>query len=190
VLGAEYPDGDTTLRLRWGRIAGFRRQGQAVEPWVRLSDLFALAGAQRPFLLPESWRRARPRLDGKVPLAFAADLDPVIIVDERDQDVGGPVFDRNLGLRGIVIGGTEAVAGSRVQHDPEARAVVLTSAAILEVLAKVYGARELVDELSRAAPSLTLVRALTERPPRGTTAAVALGARRRRSRRRRWRLLP
>jgi hypothetical protein len=151
VLGAAYPEGDTNLRLRWGRIAGWSRAGRQVSPWVKLSEVFELATDRPPYRLPPTWIEARPRLDGTLPMVFAADLDPVIVVDRRDQDLGGPVFDRELRLRGMVQGGNESVAASAFDHHPDARAVVLDAAAILEILEKVYRADELVGELRRAA---------------------------------------
>jgi hypothetical protein len=49
----------------------------------------------------------------------------------------------------MVSGGNAPVAGSMFDYQPDARAVVLSSAAILEVLDKVYAAHGLVDELRR-----------------------------------------
>jgi hypothetical protein len=160
---AEYPEGDGTLRLRWGHLAGFVAHGKPVPALVRLGDVFPLATGSKPFALPRTWTDARPRLDLQRPLAFAADTDPVIAPDRRDQDVGAPVFDKDLRLLGMVSGGNAPVAGSSFDYQPDARAVVLSSAAILEVLDKVYGAHALVEELSATGPPA----AAGSTPPRG-----------------------
>jgi hypothetical protein len=61
--------------------------------------------------------------------------------------VGAALIDRDLRVLGMTFGGNEAAAGGLFDYQPETRAVVLASTAILHILARVYGAEALVREL-------------------------------------------
>jgi hypothetical protein len=147
---SEYPDGNGTLRLRYGKVAGATLSARAVPAFTPLSAMFRLATGRAPFELPPRWHAARPRLRLDLPLAFTADTDVVIAVGGR-TDKGAPVINKDLSVAGMVTSGNEATAASTFDFDADtARAVVLNGAAILEVLAQVYGADRLVAELRGA----------------------------------------
>jgi hypothetical protein len=153
---SEYPDANGTFRLRWGQVAGHTAQGAVVPAFVPLSATFDRATGKPPFELPARWLEARSRLDLRLPLAFTATTDAVVVAGtQRADDVGGPLVDRQLRVVGMTLGGTRAVAGSLFDYDPAAsRTVGLTSAAVLHVLERVYGASALVSELRAAPPAV------------------------------------
>ena len=150
---SEYPDGNGTLRIRWGEIAAPIAEGNPVPALVPLGATFAAATGKPPFELPARWLEARPRLDPAIPLVFTATTDMVVGPGLRTDDVGGPLLNRDLQVVGMTQGGNQAVAGSLFDHDKAAsRTVGLTGAAILHVLERVYGADRLVSELRAASP--------------------------------------
>jgi S1-C subfamily serine protease len=80
-----------------------------------------------------------------VPLNFVATLDiiggssgsPVV---NRDGEIVGLVFDGNL----------EGLGGRFVYTDEKARAIAVDARAIVEALGSVYGAGDLIAEITRA----------------------------------------
>jgi hypothetical protein len=145
-----YPDGNGTLRLRYGKVAGTALPAGNVPAFTPLGALYRLATGRAPFELAAPWHRARPHLDQGLPLAFTTDADAVIAVPGR-SDKGAPVINRDLTVAGMVSGGNQANAAATFDYDAEAaRAVALNSAAILAVLEHVYSAGALVAELRGA----------------------------------------
>lgn len=142
------PDATGTLRLSYGKVAGYVAHGQAT-PWkTTFGGLFARADAfdgKPPFDLPARIARARQAIDPRVPLNLATTNDIVggnsgsPLVNARGEWVG-VIFDNNL----------EALGGRFVYTDTEARAVAVHADAILHVLDKAYGAPHLVRELRGA----------------------------------------
>lgn len=142
------PDATGTLRLSYGKVAGYVSHGQAT-PWkTTLGGMLARADAfdgKPPFDLPASITRARGRIDPRVPLNLVTTADIVggnsgsPLVNARGEWVG-VVFDSNL----------EALGGRFVYTDAQARSVAVHAEAILHVLDKVYGAPQLAQELRGA----------------------------------------
>src|SRR5690606_21063363 len=78
LLGTDvYPDATFTLRLNYGTVQGWIENGEPVEPITRLGRLYERATGQPPFEIPESWLRARPRLDMETPFNLATNNDIV-----------------------------------------------------------------------------------------------------------------
>jgi hypothetical protein len=147
---SEYPDAAETLRLRFGKVASTTAQGRTVAAFVSLSEMFGLATGHPPYELPARWTDAKAGLDLTMPLSFTTDTD--VVLGNGQEDLGGPMINKDLTVAGMVTGGNEAVAGSVFDFRAEtARAVVLNSAALLHVLEQIYRADALVREL-RAAP--------------------------------------
>lgn len=142
------PDATGTLRLSYGKVAGYVSHGQAT-PWkTTFGGMLARADAfdgQPPFDLPASITRARGRIDPRVPLNLVTTADIVggnsgsPLVNTRGEWVG-VVFDSNL----------EALGGRFVYTDAQARSVAVHAEAILNVQDKVYGAPQLARELRGA----------------------------------------
>lgn len=139
------PDATFTLRLAYGKVAGYSEAGHVV-PWATtLGQLFAnarLHNNEAPFRLPQRWWQREKRLDPQMTYDFVSTADtiggnsgsPVI---NRQAEVVGVNFDRNrFGL-----------TRNFLYTDQQARHVAVHSPAVLHILDKVYGCERVVDEL-------------------------------------------
>lgn len=139
------PDATRTLRLSYGKVAGYTAHGQAT-PWkTTFGGLLARADAfdgKPPFDLPASFTRARAKIDPKRPLNLVTTADIIggnsgsPLLNARGEWVG-VMFDSNL----------EALGGRFVYTDAQARSLAVHADAILHVLDTVYGAPHLAREL-------------------------------------------
>ncbi len=63
---------------------------------------------------------------------------------------GSPVINKNAEMVGLVFDGNiQSLVGNFVYDDAQNRTVAVDSRAILEALSKVYGANEIVEEITR-----------------------------------------
>ncbi len=142
-----YPDATFTLRLAFGKVNGYQEAGAKLPPWTTIAGAFehsADHGGKDPFELPESWIKHKKDLDLKTPFNFVSTADiiggnsgsPVI---NRDGEVVGLIFDGNI----------QSLVLDFIYTQDQARATSVHSAAIMEALRKVYGAKELADELGK-----------------------------------------
>jgi Peptidase S46 len=139
------PDATGTLRLSYGKVAGYTAHGQAT-PWkTTFGGLLARADAfdgKPPFNLPASFTRARAKIDPKRPLNLVTTADIIggnsgsPLLNAQGEWVG-VMFDSNL----------EALGGRFVYTDTQARSLAVHADAILHVLDTVYGAPHLAREL-------------------------------------------
>jgi hypothetical protein len=139
-----YPDATFTLRLSYGQVKGWDEKGHMVPPFTILGGAFERATGRFPFALPESWLRAKERLNLQTPFNFVTTNDII------GGNSGSPVIDRNAELVGLIFDGNIHSLGGTYGFDPALnRAVAVDSAAILETLDKVYGAARVLEELQR-----------------------------------------
>ncbi len=139
-----YPDATFTLRLSYGTVKGYRdtATGAAVPPFTTLQGTFERHTGADPFALPRSWLAAKPRLKLDTPMNFVTDNDII------GGNSGSPVVNQKGELVGLVFDGNIESLGGDYGFDPAVnRTVAVHSAALLEALDKVYGARRLVNEL-------------------------------------------
>lgn len=139
------PDATSTLRLAYGKVAGYQANGNTM-PWkTTFGGLLARADSfdgKPPFDLPPSIASARSRLDPRVPLNFVTTADIVggnsgsPVVNRRGEWVG-VIFDTNL----------EALGGRFAYTDAQARSLAVHAQGIVHALERVYGARTLAREL-------------------------------------------
>jgi hypothetical protein len=95
-----------------------------------------------PFDLPASWETGRSRLNLKTPYNFVSTCDII------GGNSGSPVVNRAGEFVGIIFDGNlESLPWDYAFDDKQGRATSVDSAAILEGLAKIYHAKELVREL-------------------------------------------
>jgi len=143
LLGSSvYPDGTSTLRLSYGKVAGWVEDGKAVAPFTRLGGAFERATGRDPFALPPRWLAAREKLDLSTPFNFASTHDIT------GGNSGSPVLDRKLEVVGVAFDGNLwSLGGAYLFDESRNRAVSVHSGAVLHVLSRVYGAEQLVREL-------------------------------------------
>lgn len=156
-----YPDANFTLRVTYGRAAGYTdTKGTAVPFTTRFGDMFTLAqsrGNSGEFALPgklEAWRRS---LDDAAFRQRYAPL-PVNFVTTNDitgGNSGSATLNRNLQIVGLIFDGNEeAMAGDWVYSDTRGRALSTDIRFALTVAREVHGAGRIVEELLNPGASL------------------------------------
>lgn len=136
-----YPDATFSLRLSWGRVAGWDAGTAKIEPFTTLAGLFARADGADP--LPPRWLDARAKVDPATVFDFATTNDIT------GGNSGSPVVNARGELLGAAFDGNAAsIAGDFVYDAAQNRTVAVSTAAITEALDKVYGRKALLGELS------------------------------------------
>ena len=140
------PDATNTLRLSYGRVAGYEEAGRPVPAFTTFGGLFARAAAHGntvPFAPPPSWAGRRDRLDPNTPYNFLSTLDTV------GGNSGSPVVNTRGELVGLVFDGNLAsCVWDYAYEETRARCIALDARAILAGLRTVYGADALVKEIT------------------------------------------
>ena len=141
-----YPDATFTLRLAFGPVKGYEEQGQQVPAWTTLGGAYKHAeshGGIEPFELPDSWLKAKDRLKLDTPFNFVSTADII------GGNSGSPVVNRQGEVVGLIFDGNiQSLVLDFAYTDEKARAVSVHSAAIVESLKSVYGADQLLRELT------------------------------------------
>ncbi len=140
------PDATFTLRIAYGTAKGYTEAGAAVPGHTTFGEAFKKAAEQgynAPFDLPKRWRDGEAKLDPTTPFDFCSTADTIggnsgSPVLNRAGEVVGVNFDRNR----------PGLVRNFVYTDVQARHVAVHSRAVLEALAKLYDAPELVAELT------------------------------------------
>jgi len=140
-----YPDATFTLRLSYGAVKGYPMNGTIAPPLTTLYGLYDRAYSfqmKPPFNLPAPYLERKDRLDLTTPVDFVSTCDII------GGNSGSPVIDRQGDLVGLIFDGNiESLVGDYVYEEENNRAVAVHSAAIIEVLRKLYDAGALADEL-------------------------------------------
>jgi len=140
-----YPDATFTLRISYGAVQGWDEAGKSIAPLTRFSGLFERATGAEPFRLPARWLAAKDSLTASTVFDFATTNDIV------GGNSGSPVIDRRGDVMGLAFDGNFQSLGGDFGYDPALnRSVAVSSVAIREALAKIYGATALLDELGTA----------------------------------------
>ena len=144
VFGASaYPDANFTLRLSYGKIAGWTYRGVTVPPFTTFAGLYERATGQEPFDLDARWVAAKDRL---TPLT-------VFNISTTNDIIGGNSGSPLINARGEAVGavfdGNIHSLGGDYGYDPVLnRTIAVSAAAISEALRKVYGEERLAQELA------------------------------------------
>jgi hypothetical protein len=146
LLGtAGYPDATRTLRLAFGRVAGYEEDGKSIPAMTTFGSLYAQAREMKnkpPFDLPPRWEKVQSKLDPKTPFNFVSTADII------GGNSGSPVVNRAGEFVGIIFDGNlQSLPWDYAFSDKQGRATSVASPAILEALQKIYGAESLVHEL-------------------------------------------
>ncbi|MFM8819067.1 MAG: S46 family peptidase [Phenylobacterium sp.] len=137
-----YPDATFSLRLSYGKVAGWTWRGTEVPPTTNLAGLYARATGAEPFRVADRWLAARDSMK----------LDTVFNFVTTNDIVGGNSGSPVISARGEVIGaafdGNIHSLGGNYGYDASLnRTVVVSTAGATEALRHVYGADALVREL-------------------------------------------
>jgi len=140
-----YPDATFSLRLSYGKVAGWSDQGEDTPAFTTFAGLFGRATGAPPYRLPARWTSREAKLDPTTVLDFATTNDITggssgsPVVDAKGQIVGA-AFDGNI----------HSIAGDFAYDGTLNRTVAVSTVAISQAVDKVYGdaalAKELVDQ--------------------------------------------
>ena len=139
-----YPDATFSLRLSYGKIAGWTYRGRVIPSFTTYEGLYKRATGQFPFELAPRW------VDGKSKL----DLNTVFDISSENDIIGGnsgsPLINANGDVIGAIFDGNIHSLGGDFYYDAALnRAVSVSTAAITEALNKIYGQSALIAELNR-----------------------------------------
>ncbi len=144
---SNYPDATFTLRLSYGAVKGYEENARQVLPFTNIAGAFERATGRDPFRLPESWIRANEskQLNLSTPFNLCTTNDII------GGNSGSPVFDKDRQIVGLIFDGNIQSLGGEYGFDETVnRAISVDSAALIEALDHVYGARRIVGELKSA----------------------------------------
>jgi len=141
-----YPDATFTLRLAFGAVKGYPMNGTIAPVRTTFYGLYDRAygfDLKPPFDLPRRFLDRRSSLDLSTPVDFISACDII------GGNSGSPVVNKQGELVGLIFDGNiEGLVGDYVYNEENNRAVAVHSAAMIEVLRKVYDAGALADELT------------------------------------------
>lgn len=138
-----YPDATFSLRISFGRVAGWTENGTAVPPFTYMSGLWRRATGQSPFELVPRWQHAERRVDPKTVFDFVTTNDII------GGNSGSPVIDAQGNVIGAIFDSNIHGLGGEFGYDGQLnRAVAVSTAAISEALRHVYNQPALLQELS------------------------------------------
>ncbi|HEU4616767.1 MAG TPA: S46 family peptidase [Gammaproteobacteria bacterium] len=138
-----YPDATFSLRISYGKIAGWTENGVPVAPFTYLGGLWKRATGKPPYDLAPKWIEAERVVDPGVVFDMVSDNDIV------GGNSGSPLIDANMNVVGAIFDGNIESLGGTFLFDPAVnRAVSVSTAAITEGLRKVYRQDALLAELT------------------------------------------
>ena len=138
-----YPDATFTLRVTFGAVEGWEERGAMIKPFTFTERLFQRATGQRPFKVPASWDAAKDKLNMETPFCFVA------TTDITGGNSGSPMVAADGSLVGVAFDGNiHSIAGDYWFDPTLNRTVGVNAAIMLESLSTVYGADQLVNELT------------------------------------------
>jgi len=140
------PDATFTPRLSYGSVKGFEdAEGKFVQPYTNIDGLFHRATGAPPYVLPETWLKAKASLNLSLPMNLSTTNDII------GGNSGSPLIDRDANVIGLIFDGNIFSLGGDYGYDAaKNRAVAVDSRALLEGLRKVYHLNYIVDEIEAA----------------------------------------
>jgi hypothetical protein len=140
-----YPDATGTLRLSFGKVAGYPQGTTRVPPFTTFYGLYDRAysfGNAGDYQLTQAQEKHRDEL------ALATPYNLVCTADITGGNSGSPLVDREGRLVGLVFDGNEqSHPNAFLYRESQARCVAVDIRGILEGLRKIYGAGALADEM-------------------------------------------
>ena len=148
-----YPDANFTLRVTYGKVAGYNSGGKAVPFTTKFADMFALAqarGNRGDFALPAALVNWRTRIGDTAFNQRYANL-PVDFVSTNDitgGNSGSATLNSRLEIVGLIFDGNEqAMASDWAYSEGAGRALSTNIRFALTIAREVQGAGWIVDEL-------------------------------------------
>ncbi|MGA9996197.1 MAG: S46 family peptidase [Pyrinomonadaceae bacterium] len=142
-----YPDATFTLRLSYGKVAGYTENGKKLAPFTTLGGLYERADnfkQQFPYNLPPRWTEKKSAIDLKTPFNFVSTNDII------GGNSGSPTINKNAELVGLIFDGNiQSLVGNFIYDESVNRAISVDSRGMIEVLRKVFDANEIADELTK-----------------------------------------
>jgi hypothetical protein len=139
-----YPDATFTLRISYGKVAGWMERGRMVPTRTTIGGTFDRATGAPPFDLPKAFIANRAKIDGSVTYDFVTTNDII------GGNSGSPVIDRQGRVIGAAFDGNIHSLGGNYGYDGSInRTVVVSTAAVEEALKNIYPAPALLAELHR-----------------------------------------
>jgi hypothetical protein len=139
---AVYPDATFTLRLSYGKVAGWTWHGRTIAPFTTFAGLYDRATGSEPYQLAPRWLAAKGKLNPDTVFDF------VTTNDITGGNSGSPVLNAKAEILGAAFDGNIHSLGGDYGYDGTLnRTVVVSTAAATEALQKVYGQQALVKEL-------------------------------------------
>ena len=137
-----YPDATFTLRISYGKVAGWMERGRQVPTRTTLGGTFDRATGASPFDLPPAFAANRAKIDADTTYDFVTTNDII------GGNSGSPVIDRQGKVIGAAFDGNIHSLGGNYGYDGSInRTVVVSTDAVQEALEKIYPAPHLVAEL-------------------------------------------
>ena len=139
-----YPDATFSLRLSYGKIAGWSEKGRAVPSFTSYAGLFDRATGKFPFDLAPRWVEGKSKLDLKTAFDMSSDNDII------GGNSGSPLINAKGEVVGAIFDGNIHSLGGEYFFDPALnRSVSVSTSAITEALDKLYDRKALLAELMR-----------------------------------------
>jgi hypothetical protein len=142
-----YPDATFTLRLSYGAVKGYTENGHKLEPFTTIGGLYdrSMKFQQKfPYNLPPRWTERKAKLDLKTPYNFVSTNDII------GGNSGSPTINKDGELVGLIFDGNiQSLVGNFYYDESVNRSISVDSRGILEVLRKVFDAKEIADELTK-----------------------------------------
>jgi hypothetical protein len=141
-----YPDATFTLRLSYGDVEGYMEDGKKVQPFTTLGGLYARSDAHKrefPYNLPQRWWDKKNEVNLNTPFNFVSTNDII------GGNSGSPTINQNAELVGLIFDGNiQSLVGDFMYDGSVNRAISVDSRGMLEVMKKIFGANEIVAELT------------------------------------------
>ena len=142
-----YPDATFTLRLSYGAVKGYMEDGKQIAPYTTLGGLYErviLKGNKFPYVLPPRWMEKKSAIDPKTPFNFTTTNDII------GGNSGSPAINKQGELIGLVFDGNrQSIIGNFYYDEAVNRTISVDSRGMLEILRKIFDAKEIADELTK-----------------------------------------
>ncbi|HEX8456890.1 MAG TPA: S46 family peptidase [Pyrinomonadaceae bacterium] len=142
-----YPDATFTLRLSYGAVKGYAEEGKQLAPYTTLGGLYEranLKGNKFPYVLPPRWTAKKSAVDLKTPFNLVSTNDII------GGNSGSPLINKRGELIGLVFDGNrQSIVGNFYYDEAVNRTISVDSRGMLEILRKIFDAKEIADELTQ-----------------------------------------